>query len=171
MMGKMLPSGRLIGGIAVVAAAVGIYLGTKIPGFGLGGGGESGLGAPKGDVVVSTEKVRGERKPPESSPPAVPSTAKTTSNGEPKPSALDVMIDGDGYQLRRGPGENEYRDATLDEILELVREFPKDSQGIRIRIDRRLDTSLPSAEIRIKKALKEAGVPDDEVYFLFPQTN
>lgn len=167
-MPQLLPSARVVGGIAVVAAAVGIYLGTKLPGFGLGGGGANGLGSgsPE-DLVVSTEKTSGKRTPREASPPAIPEH-KPSPAGETKPkslgalSALDIVIDGDGYQLRKGPSETDTKDVSIDEILALVRTFPPDKEGVRVRVFRR-GTALPSAENRLQTALKEAGVPSSEV--------
>ncbi|MCC7422580.1 MAG: hypothetical protein IT428_20050 [Planctomycetaceae bacterium] len=165
-MPQLLPSARVVGGIAVVAAAVGLYLGTKLPGFGLGGGKGTGSGSPE-DLVVSTEKTTGKRTVREASPPTIPEN-KPSPAGETKPkslaavTSLDVVIDGDGYQLRKGPSESDTKDASLDEILGLVRNFPPDKEGVRVRVFRK-GTALPSAENRLQAALKDAGVPSSEV--------
>lgn len=167
-MPQLLPGARVVGGIAVVAAAVGIYLGTKFSGFGLGGGGANGIGSgnPE-DLVVSTEKTSSRRPVRDASPPNIPEN-KPSPAGETKPkslgavTSLDVVIDGDGYLLRKGPSENDTKEASLDEILGLVRSFPPDKEGVRVRVFRK-GTALPSAENRLQAALKEAGVPSSEV--------
>ena len=153
LLGRLLPNGRLIGGAVVAAAAVGIYLGTKFQGWGVGDGGGGGIGtAPPGDVVVSTEGNNGKRPP----------RSKSGSSGS-APAALDVIIDGDGYQLRQGPGKKDVADATLAEILRLLKDSPPDNDCVRMRIFRR-SSALPTAEIRIQDALQEAGVAGSQIH-------
>ncbi|MEZ6061412.1 MAG: hypothetical protein R3C19_13795 [Planctomycetaceae bacterium] len=77
---------------------------------------------------------------------------------------LTVLIDEYDYLILI-PSESEpvYRKAELSRILQLAKQTKGDSNGIRVRIQRR-DNSRASAEHQLTNELQRAGIGNDAIY-------
>jgi len=77
---------------------------------------------------------------------------------------LTLLIDEYAY-LMMIPSESGpvYRDTALPRLLELAKQTRGDSNGIRVRVQRR-ESSRASAEHRLKNELQRAGVTQDALY-------
>ena len=152
---NLLSGRRVIGGVAVAAAALGIYLGSKLGGFGIGGGGSGGIGTGQdGKVSVSADPNSENRPdPPAEKPDPKPSTVTVDQ-------PLDVIVDGSGYALRQDAGDVP---TTLPQVVALVKDVRGGRDGIRVRVFRR-GNALPSAETALDEALREAEIPATSIH-------
>ncbi|MFN0054209.1 MAG: hypothetical protein ACKV0T_18695 [Planctomycetales bacterium] len=138
---------NLIGAGLLVAFVAGSYLGGLFPKLGGGpgigfGGGESG--------ASSSSQV--DEAPDEGS-----DSPRESADNDPR--VLHVRIDGKAYAIVTAKGA---RDSSLEQLVSQVDRHPGDDQGIRVRVSRR-PNSKPSAEIKLRDALVEAGVAEEEI--------
>ena len=124
--------------VAVVLAA-GVFLGqfVGIPGLGSGDG---GTGGDEGPPPIE-EPVR---------PPVPPQ----------EQGAVVVRIENDQFLIRESSGS--FKAASLDEVLQQVKNTPPNTKGIRVCI-RRERAAKAGAWDRLKQQLHDNGVEDDQI--------
>ncbi|MFO0918564.1 MAG: hypothetical protein U0872_09650 [Planctomycetaceae bacterium] len=134
-------------GALALGILVGIWLGDVFKGF--GGGSSWGVGLENAS-------------PPESSNRTDLVNFTTTDESESKRSSglVRILIDDRDYFVRL-PKED--RPIDLPTLVKLVKSREPNADGLRAVIDRTA-SSRPSAEQRLKDALKEAGIPEKSVY-------
>lgn len=77
---------------------------------------------------------------------------------------LNVMIDEHVYLVQASGSElGSWYPVKLDRLIEVARQAPGDTNGIRVRIQKKL-TARASAEHRILSALEQAGIGRDAVF-------
>jgi len=160
MAAKVLTTPRLFGASLVAAAAFGVYLAGKLPGWGLG----SGSGNGSGNGSISDTRIDGtpDGQTQMPVPPANQKTVPAEAVELTEPKALELVVDGAGYALKSDSSENR-TPITLDQIPPLLTRRTGDDEGVRVRIFRR-ENALPSAEEKLDTALRAAGVPDSAVH-------
>jgi hypothetical protein len=79
--------------------------------------------------------------------------------------AVEVLVDGRDYFLRRGTGEKaQWVAAQPDVIVSYARQAKGDETGVRVRVFRR-PSALASAEDELAERLRSAGLKSSEVDF------
>ena len=79
-------------------------------------------------------------------------------------SALHVLIDDFDYLIRiRKDGDEQWTGIDLDRLLVVAAEAPGDSNGIRVRVQKRV-TARASAEQKLRDALAAQGIGSDAVF-------
>ena len=157
---------KLVGGLVVVAAIVGAFIGKMIPGL-------PSLGLPgfekptnHGTPVASTPLIdepspekaadEAEHESPEPKPEELPEEAK---DGK----VLYVEVDSAGYRVS-GSDEG-LRTASLEEVVELAQKREGSAEGIKVRI-KRLETSRYQAEVDLRDKLVDAGIERSAIVWL-----
>lgn len=137
--------------IAVVSLTAGWFLGDLIgvPGLGSGDGGAGGGGGPDPIVDPETPPV------PPSVPPSVPPPVLPEEQG-----AVVVKIENDRFSIRESSGA--FKLASLNDVLEQVKNTQPNTKGIRVCIRRERDGKAGTLAKLVEK-LKEAGVEDDQI--------
>lgn len=146
---------------ALTGGAIGLvllgayFLSSLFNGFGLGPGSGTGTGTGTDDdneVVTSSQRPEDDTQP----------VSKAEPPGVELGKMVVVLIDGEDYKVLRSPDAgiydaDNYRPATLEQITEMAKEV-EGVEGLKVRIGMR-DTSTPQAEIELRKALLNAGLP------------
>lgn len=142
----------ILAGVAVLAFALGGYLGGVFPGLGPGPGFTGG-----GPGEVTTE--RDLDRPPPSSEPAADLVGIVGDANR----MLLVHVDGRSYSIGEMQDDKSVlRSASLDEIATLAKERPGSTDGIRVRITR-TKSSKATAEIALRDELLKAGLKAEEI--------
>ena len=147
-------SGKAVGGGIIVAAL--LVLGSYLGGLGFGIGDGSGNG--DGDNPPSLDGVQGPID-----------SEKTTTPAETEleiGTVVNVLIDGNQYRILKSPDASwtdtdNYTAIPLERVLSAVQDADGDS-GVKIRIARR-GNSLPEAELKLREALRDAGIEATEI--------
>lgn len=162
---------KLLGAGAIGLLVLGIWIGSWLPEFGLGGRrGED-------DPGLQTAEVP--------SPPAATDGVVTGVGGvavrtpqaseHPPPLLLTVMIHGDEFRLPRNPGvdartlppptSEHFEPATLEEVVAQAQRVPGNAEGIKVLILRH-KTAQTGARERLQKALLDAGLKTEQLHQL-----
>jgi hypothetical protein len=132
----------------VIGIAAGVWLGDFWKGFGRGKGLGLGPGAPatspKGDQPAS-DTATATKLP----------IVKSPGN------VVHVVIRDRSYFVI---GEDEEKPATLEQVIEAVRNTSGDEDGVRLRVHR-AGSSRPSAELALQDALQDAQIPESAAYW------
>ena len=147
IMPKIMPRKRTIAGaLIVIGIAIGSYFGGLIPQL---GGAGIGLNADNE----------------ESSEPSTPSTTENDWQFEVQ-KIVDVVIDGQTFAvLQADDGKSRYHRIELEKLIELAKTAPGDADlGIKVQVSR-TNSALVSAEEKLKDALANAGLKDDQVHW------
>jgi hypothetical protein len=152
------------GGILAVLAA-GIWLGTKLGGFGLGGSGLGlgpGTGTTKGGEGADQQVV--DKTPPDLSGTSASVTAYSTpvTPKEPEKPRLRVVIDGDRLVIADFDEGVSGETASAADIAKRVESMAGDDQGVRIRIER-TKRATAGARSELLQALDQAGVKSEQI--------
>jgi len=153
---------KLVGGLVVVAAIVGAFIGKMIPGLPNMGlpGFESPAGRPVPVAAVPETEPTAEKSPdpapPEPKPAELPEEAQDDK-------VLYVEVDSAGYRVNAA--ESGLRPATLEEIAQLAQEREGSPEGIKIRI-KRLETSRYQSEVDLRDKLVDAGIERSAILWL-----
>ncbi|WP_166820564.1 hypothetical protein [Thalassoroseus pseudoceratinae] len=147
-------SGKAVGGGLVVAAL--LVLGSYLGGLGFGVGGGSGDG--DGDSPPNLSGVQGTI---DSETPTTPDETELEIG-----TVVNVLIDGSQYRILKSPeaswtDTDNYTAISLERVLSAVQNADGDS-GVKIRIARR-GNSLPEAELKLREALRDAGIEATEI--------
>ncbi len=154
---------RLVGVLVITGIGIGALLSYLLPdfGFGLGTGGDVGIGNPPGSNAAGTIVGTGDESS-ESTAETPTDTPESTDTAGPVATVF-VMIDGREYLLRRGPeGKAPYKSARLEQVVQAAQEATGDDNGIRVRIAQR-SSSRETAERALRMKLEEAGIPGDAI--------
>ena len=133
-------------------------------------GGLGGIGVGTGPRVELSSRTPQSVLDDDPSPPPAqgePRTVPVSAHGPERAigegGAVEVLIDGTDYFLRRGAADDgEWVAAEPDAIVGYAREAAGDETGVRVRVFRR-PSSLASAEDRLATALRDAGVSNSEI--------
>lgn len=151
---------KLVGGLVAVAAVVGIFIGKMVPGLpSLGLPGFEQQSNPPASVATIPEEEKSptpDQPPSDESKPELPAEANDSK-------VLYVEVDGAGYRVVSP--EAGLRPATLDEIVQLAKDRPGSTEGIRIKVKRQ-ETSKYQSEVDLRDKLVEAGIDNSAIVWL-----
>lgn len=165
------------------AVAAGVLVGINMPEFWKGpgtGSGTTGVGIgtpsanapetadPKSDSseLASVAKKIVKESASTNDQQSTADQAAATAPAE-KPDVVKVVVAERAFALRSEKGE---RPIQLPEIIELVKQAPGDTDGIRLRIYRK-PSSRASAEDALQTALSDAGIREDVVEWVPTSTD
>lgn len=150
---------RNIAAIALVAGiAVGVWLADWFKGLGSGDGiGQRSVAT----VPVSSNGAAASSGTGPDKTAAQLQNADTFTPPAPVTKAVLLVISDRSFFLRTEAGD---QPVTLQRILQLVSEAPGDEDGHRLKIARS-ESARTSTELELQDALKQAGIPDNEVYW------
>lgn len=135
-----------VGAAVVVAFLIGMYSG--IPGFGGGEGAQGNAGA------AASETGGGPVEAPDD----------LTKTGL-EDNVVTVLIDGHEYAvLTKRDGKEEYRAASVDQVVSLAKIAQGDDTGVRVKVLRR-ESARASAEEQLRGSLVSAGIPAPSIYW------
>jgi hypothetical protein len=144
--------------LLAAAAAIGIYLGTQFSGFHFGTGDGSGQGFRS---PISADGPAGENGPrpmkKDSVDPADREMSENASlsSGEGAADVLEVVIDGNRFEVRNSGGQHDqFVPTTLAEIASRAERTRGNRDGVKVRVYRR-GPALPSAEAELQQRLDE----------------
>jgi hypothetical protein len=162
---------KLLGAGAIGLLALGIWIGSWLPEFGLGG--RRGVD----DPGSQTAEVPSAPAATDSVVTGVGGVAIRTpqvSENRP-PLLLTVMIHGEGFQLPRNPSvdamtlpapvSEHFEPATLEEVVAQAQQVPGNAEGIKVLILRHKSATVGARE-RLLKALLDAGLKYEELHAL-----
>lgn len=166
---------RSVSGIAIAALLAGLYFGA---GFGAGEGDGTAdspdtSGAQTGtSSAPSTELGDGRRNDVAGNSETVVSSVGasdlTADASQPTPlqfEVLTVLIDDRSYFVSDPQRPEEFATQIgLEELVGRASQAPGDSSGVRVKVVRRR-TARVSAKAELGRALHEAGIPDEAVYW------
>ncbi|MFK7820894.1 MAG: hypothetical protein AB8G99_19425 [Planctomycetaceae bacterium] len=134
-----------VGAAVVVAFLLGMY--TGIPGFGGGSGAE-------GNADVDASGGGG----------PVETTSDLMKAGL-EDNVVTVLIDAREFAvLTKKDGQEEYKAASMDQIVQMARAAQGDDTGVRVKVLRR-ESAKASAEESLRNSLASAGVPATSIYW------
>jgi hypothetical protein len=141
---------------------LGLWLGSKFGGFGLGDG--FGLGKGPGTGASKSSEGSTEGRPDGSGRYAVGLTGLNQPNVKPlaQPERILVIIDGHRLMVADSSDVDTGQELTATEIAERVKQATGDDQGIRIRIER-TKRAQAGAQSELRQALSEAGIKKEEI--------
>lgn len=158
-----------------VAAAIGFawflsnFFNIRLGGIGSDEGSQVGL--PTQSTVVDSDAERAPTEPPPQSEPipeaddAQAVSLTGTSDAIGASGAVDVLIDGRTFSIRRGAGENAtWIAAEPTVIASYAQQAPGDETGVRVRVFRR-PSALASAEKDLSDSLQAAGIAASQIDF------
>jgi hypothetical protein len=135
-----------VGAAVVVAFLIGMYSG--IPGF---GGGEGA----QGNASAAAAATGG----------GPVETADDLTKTGLEDNVLTVLIDGHEYAvLTKRDGQEEYRAASVDQVVSLAKIARGDDTGVRVKVLRR-ESARASAEEQLRGSLVNAGIPAPSIYW------
>lgn len=161
---------KVLGAGAIGLLALGIWIGSWLPEWGLGGRrGEDDPGTETADLP---------------SPPPVTDgvvtgvgavAVRTPQESESHPPFVTVMIHGEGFQLPRNPGldvrtippptSEHFEPASLEEVVARAKQVPGNAEGIKVLILRHKSATV-GARDRLQKALLDAGLKTEQLHQL-----
>ena len=158
---------RAATGGAVLVMAILVVMFFQGGGLGPGGGSEEhspddfeATGDPGDAVLWSPETPREETADSTSSTAGLTDDEKQALSGD----TLVVLIDEHHYLMQTSPEPDpQYRPVELNRIIELARLVPGDSNGIRVRIEKRV-TARASAEYQLRLELEQSGIGRDALF-------
>lgn len=138
-----------VGAAVVLAFLIGMYSG--IPGFGGGGAGAQGNA---GAAAAAAETGGGPVETPDD----------LTKTGL-EDNVVTVLIDKHDYAvLTKYDGKEEYRAASIDQVVSLAKIAQGDDTGVRVKVLRR-ESARASAEELLRGSLGNAGIPAPSIYW------
>lgn len=128
----------------------------------------SQIGLPTQTTVADSDRDEAPSEPPAQSEPLSESddqsvSLQDTSEAVGASGAIDVLIDGRTFFIRRGAGEQAtWVPAEPAVIASYARQAKGDETGVRVRIFRR-PSALASAEKELSDSLQSAGIPASQI--------
>ena len=154
---------KLVGGLVVIAAVVGIFVGKMVPGLpsmGLPGFEKpTNHAAPLVSVPIIDEPTASETAETELPKPNPAELPEEAADGR----ILYVEVDSAGYRV--SGSESGLRAASLDEVVELAQQREGSPEGIKVRI-KRLETSRYQSEVDLRDKLVDAGIDRSAIVWL-----
>lgn len=155
-----------IGAAVVVGVAwfLSNFFNMDIGGVGTDRGTDVSVTTPSSDSSIDVPEERTSAEPPvQSEPEMQPVAALGADDAVGTEGAVEVLIDGREFFLRRGDGEEgEWVKANGDSVVSYAKQATGDSTGVRVRIFRK-PTARASAEETLVEALGLAGISSNEI--------
>lgn len=165
--------GKVLTGGALGLLALGIWIGSMFPGFGLGRG--SGVG----EVEPAASRDPQAELDPSDAPiavqlaPATVAASAAPADAQPPSDTVVVMIYGDGFRLPNRPiadvrslpqpASTQFVDASLDDVVATALRVPGNESAIKVQVVRHRTATVGALQ-RLRKALQDAGLRNEQMH-------
>ena len=167
-MARLMPSkSKIVGGILVVGAGIGLWLSSLLPklgsGFGFGSGGDSVVGLPQSENASGQTDAATDSAPKDPRDESGDSPGRVTADDAPPDDVLTILVEEHHFAVWRTTRKgNGYFPMKLDDVVQLALKAEPNADGLRVRIVRSALARV-TARQKLHAELVQAGIPADSI--------